>query len=180
MAKKLILCDCLGSQTVDAAAISEVSGMTCSRVYTSLCEGQIDLAAKEISGGDVIIACQQERQRFEELAEELEVDTPAFVDLRDRAGWGEGNVSPKMAALVAEAGLTAFAGQMGKSIDIISEGTCLIISGSSGVDAVLQAAADLCETLAVTVLVSNVEHVPIFRFRSPPKQMRFTKQANHV
>ena len=163
MAKKLILCDCLGSQTVDAAAISEVSGMTCSRVYTSLCEGQIDLAAKEISGGDVIIACQQERQRFEELAEELEVDTPAFVDLRDRAGWGEGNVSPKMAALVAEAGLTAFAGQMGKSIDIISEGTCLIISGSSGADSVLQAAADLCETLAVTVLVSNAEHVPIDR-----------------
>ena len=76
----------------------------------------------------MIIACQQERQRFEELAEELEVDVPAFVDLRDRAGWGEGNVAPKMAALVAEAGLSAFTGQMGKSIDIISEGTCLVIA----------------------------------------------------
>ena len=163
MAKKLILCDCLGSQAVDVAAISEASGMACSKLYTSLCEDQIDLAAKEIIHGDVIIACQQERQRFEELAEELDVDVPAFVDLRDRAGWGEGNVVPKMAALAAEAVLSAQAGQMGKSIDIISEGTCLIIAGTSGVDAVMQAAKDLCETLAITVLVSDAEHVPVDR-----------------
>ena len=38
MAKKLILCDCLGSQAVDVAAISEASGMACSKLYTNLCE----------------------------------------------------------------------------------------------------------------------------------------------
>ena len=163
MTKKLVLCDCLGSQSVDVAAISEASGMACSKLYTNLCESQVDLAAKEITQGDVIIACQQERQRFEELAEELDVDVPAFVDLRDRAGWGEGNVAPKMAALVAEAGLSAITGQMGKSIDIISEGTCLVIAGIAGVDAVMQAARDLCQTLAVTVLVPNAEHIPVDR-----------------
>ena len=163
MTKKLVLCDCLGSQSVDVAAISEASGMVCSKLYTNLCESQVDLAAKEITQGDVIIACQQERQRFEELAEELDVDVPAFVDLRDRAGWGEGNVAPKMAALVAEAGLSAITGQMGKSIDIISEGTCLVIAGTAGVDAVMQAARDLCQTLAVTVLVPNAEHIPVDR-----------------
>ena len=163
MTKKLVLCDCLGSQSVDVAAISEASGMACSKLYTNLCESQVDLAAKEITQGDVIIACQQERQRFEELAEELDVDVPAFVDLRDRAGWGEGNVAPKMAALVAEAGLSAITGQMGKSIDIISEGTCLVIAGTAGVDAVMQAARDLCQTLAVTVLVPNAEHIPVDR-----------------
>ena len=159
MAEKLILCDCLGSQTVDVATISKASGLACSKLYTNLCEGQIDLAAKEIELGGVIIACQQEHQRFEELAEELNAETPAFVDLRDRAGWGEGDVAPKMAALAAEAGLSAQTGQMGKSIDIISEGTCLIISGTSGVDAIMQAAADLCNTLAVTVLLSDAKDV---------------------
>ena len=163
MAKTLILCDCLGSQAIDTATISKASGMNCSRLYTNLCEGQIELASKEIAQGDVVIACQQERQRFEELADELEVDTPAFVDLRDRAGWGEGNVAPKMAALVAEAGLSAVTGQMGKSIDIISEGTCLLIAGTTGLDAVMQAARDLCQTLAVTVLVPNAEHIPVDR-----------------
>ncbi|RLJ59921.1 4Fe-4S dicluster protein [Litoreibacter meonggei] len=156
MAKKLILCDCLGSQAVDVDAISKGSGLACSKLYTSLCVDQIDEAAKEISQGDIIIACQQERQRFEELADELDTDTPGFVDLRDRAGWGEGNAASKMAALAAEAALSI---PMGKSIDVISEGTCLIV----GDGAALQAAADLCDMLAVTVLLSDADEVPTDR-----------------
>ncbi|MGC1504465.1 MAG: 4Fe-4S binding protein [Sulfitobacter sp.] len=156
MAKKLILCDCLGSQTFDADAISQGSGLACSKLYTSLCESQIDAAAQEIAQGGVIIACQQERQRFEELAEELEAETPGFVDLRDRAGWGEGNATPKMTALASEAAMSV---QTGRSVDVISEGTCLIIGGA----AAITAAADLCETLAVTVLLADAENVPTDR-----------------
>lgn len=156
MAKKLILCDCLGSQAIDAKSISDGSGLPCSKVYTSLCLDQIDLAAKEISQGDVIIACQQERQTFEELAEELDVSPPGFVDIRDRAGWGEGDTAPKMTALVAEAAMTV---QIGKSVDVISEGTCLVIGG----DTAVEAAAELCETLAITVLVPDADHVPADR-----------------
>ena len=91
MARKLVLCDCLGSQKLDAEAISSGCGMTCSKVYTSLCTDQIEAAAKEMGEGPVMIACQQERARFEALAEELQIDTPGFVDIRDRAGWGEGD-----------------------------------------------------------------------------------------
>jgi len=99
MTRKLVLCDCLGSQKLDAAAISDACGMTCSKVYTSLCTDQIDAAAKEMADGDVIIACQQERPQFEALAEERETATPGFVDIRDRAGWGEGDSTAKIAAL---------------------------------------------------------------------------------
>ncbi|NNE87036.1 MAG: 4Fe-4S binding protein [Silicimonas sp.] len=148
MTKKLVLCDCLGSQKVDADAIAKGSDLTCSKVYKSLCMDQIGDAAKEIASGDVIVACQQERARFEELAAELEVETPGFVDLRDRAGWSDSPAPAKMAALAAEAALEL---PIGKSVDVISEGTCLILGG----DAALQAAADLCETLAVTVLVEG-------------------------
>lgn len=156
MAKTLILCDCMGSQAIDADAIAASSGLGCSKVYTGLCTTQIEGAAKELSQGDVIIACQQERQTFIELAEELNVDVPGFVDLRDRAGWGEGNVAPKMAALAAE---SALALPLGKSVDVISEGTCLII----GAQAAITAAMELCDTLAVTVLVPNVDLVPTDR-----------------
>lgn len=152
LAKKLILCDCLGTQTLDAETISGGSDLPCSRIYTNLCVDQIGLAATEISEGGAIIACQQERQRFEELAEEIDADIPGFVDLRDRAGWGEGDVAPKMAALAAEAALSV---RTGRSVDVISEGTCLIVGGA----AAIEAASELCDTLAVTVLLADADHL---------------------
>ena len=156
MTKTLLLCDCLGSQAIDAEAIASGCELRCSKVHTSLCMDQRELAAKEITQGNVIIACQQERQGFEELAEELGADLPGFVDLRDRAGWGEGDATPKMAALAAEAALSV---PLRRSVDVISEGTCLII----GDMAALQAAEDLCDVLAVTVLVSDAGLLPMDR-----------------
>lgn len=156
MTKKLVLCDCMGSQKLDAEAISSASGLICSKVYTNLCEAQIDQAAAEIAGGDVILACQQERQRFSELAEDLEADMPAFVDLRDRAGWRQGEATAKMAALAAEAALPA---KLGRSVDVVSEGTCLIIGGESA----LLAADQLAGSLAVTVLLDSANEVPVRR-----------------
>lgn len=156
MSKKLVLCDCLGSQKLDADAIEKASGLTCSKVFTGLCMDQIGEAAKQMSGGDVIVACQQERVRFEELAEELDCDMPGFVDIRDRAGWGEGNAAPKMAALAAEAALEL---PIGKSVDVISEGTCLIMGGQTAVEA----ASKLCDALAVTVLLDADIELPADR-----------------
>lgn len=156
MTRKLVLCDCLGSQSLDADAISAGCGMTCSKVYTSLCTDQIEAAAKEMADGPLLIACQQERAGFEALAEELDIETPGFVDIRDRAGWGEGDATPKIAALAAEAALEL---PIGKSVDVISEGTCLIIGG----DAAISAASDLCDTLAVTVLLNDPALIPTDR-----------------
>ncbi|WP_223423990.1 4Fe-4S binding protein [Tateyamaria pelophila] len=156
MAKKLIVCDCAGSQNVDTDAISNASGLECSKVYSSLCTVQIGAAAKELAQGDAIVACQQERQIFEDLADEIGADAPGFVDLRDRAGWGEGNPTAKMSALAAEAALSL---PLGKAVDVVSEGTCLIIGGV----AAIQAAADLCGVLAVTVLVEDADLIPADR-----------------
>lgn len=156
MAKKLVLCDCMGSQNIDADGIAAACEMACSKTYTSLCTDQIQDAAREIADGDVIIACQQERQTFEELASEIDAPAPGFVDIRDRAGWGEGNAAPKMAALAAEAALNL---PIGKSVDVISEGTCLILGGA----AALEAARDLSDTLAVTVLLADAADSPTDR-----------------
>lgn len=156
MTKKLVLCDCLGSQKLDADALADATGMTCSRVHSSLCMDQLESAAKEMAEGGAIIACQQERARFEELAEEIGADLPGFVDLRDRAGWGTGDATPKMAALAAEAALPI---PPDKTVDVISEGTCLILGG----EAALQAAAGLCDLLAVTVLLPDAADLPTDR-----------------
>lgn len=150
MTKTLLVCDCLGSQKVDAAALGTLTGLTCKGCFTSLCTSQIDSAAKALSSGEVVIACQQEASRFADLAEDLDVPVPTFADIRDRAGWTDdaAAATPKMAALLADALLVTPAP---KSVDVVSEGTCLILGGA---DIALHAAEQLAETLAVTVLLA--------------------------
>lgn len=158
MAKQLILCDCLGTQAIDRAALSAATGMSCSRVHHALCTTGIDAAEAAIRDGDAIIACAQEAARFAELAGDLGCDAPAFVDVRDRAGWGDGaDATAKMAALIAEAALPAPAV---KALDVLSEGRCLVIGPA---EVACAAAATLAETLAVTVLITDDGAAPALR-----------------
>lgn len=159
MVKRLILCDCMKSQTVDAKQISEHCDVECSRLYTNLCGSQIADAAKEIQSGDAIVACLQEQAVFEELAEEIDAPVPGFIDLRDRAGWSDDpkNSGPKMAALINDALLPL---PPVKMLDIQSHGRCLILGAN---EMALDAAEQLAEMLSVTVLLSDTDDLPINR-----------------
>ncbi|MFK7870581.1 MAG: 4Fe-4S binding protein [Roseobacter sp.] len=151
MTKQLLLCDCLGTQSVDAQALAGASGRACGRVFTEACGAQVDDAAKLIAQRGTMVACQQQARFFEDLADEIDAEIDGFVDIRDRAGWSDqaDHAGPKMAALLAEASLPQ---PREKSIDIISHGTCLII----GPEEVATDAADiLSDTLAVTVLLNS-------------------------
>lgn len=158
MAERVLLCDCLGSQKIDATAIERATGLTCSRVHTALCTRQIDLAARAIAEDEVIVACGQESQRFSELAADLGRPAPTCVDIRDRAGWGAGgDATAKMAALLAA---SRVAQNQTKTLDVLSEGSCLIL----GRDArVFEAADRLAEALAVTVLLTDDCEIPAQR-----------------
>ncbi len=158
MPKHLILCDCLGSQAIDRDTVAKATGLTCSRVHTALCTREMGRAADAITEGDAIFACMQEAARFTELAADLDRPAPAFVDIRDRAGWSDdSDTAPKMAALVAEALLPA---APVKSLDVFSAGACLIL-GPSG--PALAAAERLADTLAVTVLLDAEAELPSSR-----------------
>ncbi len=156
MPKQLILCNCSGTQELDRGALEQVSGFACSKVYSGLCTHQIDQASKAIATGDAIICCRQEQRVFEELAAEIGAPDPGFIDLRDRAGWTSDPRSklPKMAALLAEASLPS-PGE--KTLDVISEGICLIIGAG---DVALPAAGKLAPVLNVTVLLTDNCDVP--------------------
>ncbi|MFK7753015.1 MAG: 4Fe-4S binding protein [Sedimentitalea sp.] len=159
MAKSLILCDCAGSQQVDRGAIETGCGVSCSKVFTALCTAQLDHAAEALRAGDAVIACAQEQTVFMELAEELGVDSPGFVDLRDRAGWSDDApvVGAKMAALAAEALLPA---APVPALDVVSHGTCLIFGPA---DVALTLAAQLGDVLAVTALITDGGDLPVER-----------------
>ncbi len=157
MSKTLLVCDCLGSQKVDAAALDKATGMSCTTCYSSLCTDQIAIVTEAMAQGDVMIACQQEAHRFAALAEEMEAPEPAFADIRDRAGWTDdpADTSPKMAALLADAALSA---PLAKSVDIGSEGICLILGPA---DVACTAAEKLSDVLSVTVLLApGAQHDP--------------------
>ena len=63
--KKLLLCDCLGSQTVDSDAISQATGLTCTKVMTHACGAQV------IRGHGVAVHCHH---------------LPAQITKQDRGG----------------------------------------------------------------------------------------------
>ncbi|MCV0424579.1 MAG: 4Fe-4S binding protein [Roseibium sp.] len=154
---KVLLCDCLKSQTIDAAEIEAATGIPCSNVHTELCRTEAAITEEAIRTGGVLIACGQEKQLFEEFAADLQVGDPVTVDIRDRAGWTDDGKPPlaKMAALIAEAGLP----QPGeKVVDVASDGTCLIFGDT---ETALSAASHLCETLSVTVLLDPDADLPI-------------------
>ena len=75
MVSKLILCDCEGSQSIDADRIEKACGVECSKVHTALCTRELSLAAELFQPGEqVVVACGQEHETFKGLAEELGVD----------------------------------------------------------------------------------------------------------
>ncbi len=159
MSNSLILCDCAGSQPIDADLIADTVGVGCSRVFSGLCTTQIDQAGKLIAAGGAVIACAQEKAAFRELAGELGVEAPGFVDLRDRAGWSDeaGKAAPKMAALAAEALLP---GAPPRSVDVSSDGLCLIVGPG---EVALELAGMVSDALAVTVLITDGDSPPVTR-----------------
>jgi ferredoxin len=159
MPKKILLCDCLGSQSLDAEKIAAATGLETSRVHTKLCQGETEAAAKALGQGDTLVACGQETAFFEMLAEELGVEPPAFVDLRDRAGWSDeaDEAGPKQAALAAEALIEV---PLPGTRDVISEGTCLLIGSG---ELAFETAATLADRLAVTVLQGDETEPPADR-----------------
>lgn len=151
MGTRLLLCDCAGTQTIDAEKLSSACDVACSRIHTALCTKELESVAQPLQEGKVVIACTQEQDVFLALADELGVEVPGFVDLRDRAGWSEQgqDAAPKMAALAAEAVLPQ---PITPSVDVVSEGTCFIV-GPGAVS--FELAERLSDILAVTVLTTD-------------------------
>ncbi|WP_179381592.1 4Fe-4S binding protein [Jannaschia marina] len=145
----LVLCTCGGSQEIDAEALSRATGRHCSKVHDALCTMGPEAVGRAFAAPDTLMACGQEAVRLTELAVEAGVPVPRFADIRDRAGWGQGDATAKQAALLAEAALPAVEPRV---VDVTSEGLCLIVGPA---EAALAAAARLKDALAVTVLLTD-------------------------
>ncbi len=182
----ILLCDCEGSVETD---LDEVC-VTCAfageaRTAKSLCHSETELVTKALSEGDVVIACAQETARFEDIAAQLEQTGPqqetgvfSTLDIRDRALWSEESAyaAPKVAALLAEHQWTG--GQAAGSVDLESEGVCLVYGSG---EAAMAAADALAETLAVTVMLKEEgDALPRWDNPFPVVKGRIVRMAGHL
>jgi len=164
--RRLLLCDCEGSMAPDAAALGAACALKTGHVHHQLCRREIAGFRQALDeGGEVVVACAQEAPVFAELADEAGAETALrFVDIRDRAGWGEDGAAAgaKMAALVAESLIDV---PPTPGLSLASEGIALVYGPA---EVALTAARSVADRLAVTVMLSDAEDAV------PPRTRDFT------
>jgi ferredoxin len=158
--RDILVCDCGGTMDIDAAKLDKACGAAdgCA-VATELCRAGIESfeTALEASGDrPLIVACTQESATFEQIAEEAGRPIPEFINIREAAGWSEDGAAalPKIAALLRAATNNA---PEARSLTLTSAGRCLIYADGArgnGVDAALEMAGKLRESLGVTVMIT--------------------------
>ena len=151
--KKLFLCNCNGTMSLDADAITRATGATAAPLHTAMCQKEL-ARYRDHAGGDMVVACTQEQKLLGEIAEEAgSVRAIRFVNIRETAGWSAQarETTPKIAALLAAATLPD-----PDPVPIVaykSEGRLLIVGP---LDQALRWANALREALSVTVLATGL------------------------
>jgi ferredoxin len=154
--KKLLVCNCAETMPLDAARLGKACGQSV-HVHRELCRSElanVEAAAK--AGAPCVVCCTQEAPLFDEtFAEHGAETTVAYVNIRERAGWSDEAAAamPKIAALIAEAGLDI---PPTRSLTLQSEGRALIYGRD---DVAVEAARQLAGRLDATVLLTGPAEV---------------------
>lgn len=167
MDRRVLLCDCEKSMTVDGKCIGAALGGDELHVHTNLCRREIARYEEALGADEVAVACTQEAALFAEVAGEAGKAAPRFFNIRETAGWSEDarKAAPKMAALAL---LATRSNRPARLKSIQSDGLCLVTgSGQEAVDT----ATLLNRTLSVTLLLDDAAGIllppsldfPVFR-----------------
>ncbi len=170
--RRVLVCNCERTMELDGKALCAALGAEDEpQVHTHLCRTEVATFGKALDGGEpLLVACTQEAPLFRELAEEAgKTELLSFTNIRERAGWSEqgGKATPKIAALIAEAGIDI---TPAGTTTLKSNGVCLVYgAGQEAVDAARALSGRLSVTLMLTsaddVLPPSIVDVPIYRGR---------------
>jgi ferredoxin len=155
--RNILICSCEDTMPLDADAVRRACRDAEVTAGRNLCRSELARVQKLLGSGEpTIVACTQEAPLFREIAGEAGAERePAFVNIRETAGWSKETrpLGPKMAALIAAAGE---AGPEPAYVGFSSKGRALIY----GAERALEAAHLLKEHLDVTVLLTPQAAVP--------------------
>lgn len=139
---RVLVCSCNGSMSIDPDRLAvALDGDRPPPIHRQLCLAEGEAARAALAEGrPLLICCTQEAPRFRRWAGDD--PPPAFVDIRDRAGWTDqaGRAPAKMAALIAEALLPVAAAT---AVPLSSDGATLVYArDEAGLEAACRLAAD--------------------------------------
>jgi len=182
--RNVLVCNCQKTMAIDGDALARAAGGDSCRVAEHLCRRELpqfqDTARQSMQDGSaLLVACTQEAPLFRETLDDLvneaggEAPDIRFVNIREHAGWSDAgrqpnrDVTAKMAALIAEAGLDI---PPASTVAMNSEGELLILGRD---DSVFEAAKQVAGRLDVTILLTpeaqvlppRTMDVPVFRGR---------------
>jgi len=167
--KTVLVCDCGGTMTIDAAALARAGGSDDGpTIHTALCRRQIAAFEQALETGEaVLVGCAQEAPLFAETADAAGKDANlAFTDIRERAGWGRdaAKATPKIAALLAAAAVDV---PGAPAISFESDGITLVYGHD---ESAIEVAQQLAGRLDVSVLLTGRDDVVPPRITDVPIQ----------
>lgn len=151
---KFLICNCEHTMPLDGAGLEKMMGERMAGPLCShLCRREIHHFQNAVEAhDDLIVACTQEAPLFGLVGREISAESSLrFFNIRELAGWSAeaDEVLPKIASLAARAALE---GQPTRSLDITSDGMCLIYGDS---EETFEIARQLKPFLPVSVLMTD-------------------------
>ena len=177
---KILVCNCENTMKIDEDALSKSCKLEkkC-KVYSNLCGSELDTVSEQMTSSneenkELLIACTQQEEVFEKLAEENNFQAPKTLNIREYAGWskeGEKTI-PKMAALINSSVKKIL---KTPSLTLNSLGRCFIYTNYKNGDNSPEVAYDFCKKLSqhlgVTLMITNCEQEIILE----PQNFKITK-----
>jgi ferredoxin len=149
--RHILVCSCEDTMPQAAAAVRRACPGAKVSEGRQFCRAELERFRTAAQGGEpLIVSCTQEAPLFGEVAAELGVPAPAFVNIRETAGWSSEARSalPKMAALLAAAAEPTPATPV---VALKSDGVALLYGKD---ERIIEAAQLLKEHLDITVLLT--------------------------
>ena len=149
------------------------------KVYSNLCGSEIDIVLDQMTlsneeNKNLLIACTQQEEVFEKVAEDNNFQTPKIFNIREYAGWSkEGQKAiPKMVSLINS---SVKKNIKTPSLTLNSSGRCFVYTNYKNGENSLEIAYDFCKKLSqhlgVTLMISNCDEEVVLE----PQNFKITK-----
>ena len=162
--RHILVCSCEDTMPQAADAVRRICGSARVSEGRQFCRAELGrFRAAAQGGGALTVTCTQEAPLFSEVAAELGVGEPAFVNIRETAGWS----NEARAALPKMAALAAAAAEPAPPVPVValkSDGIALLYGKD---ERVIEAAELLKDHLDITVLLMPGAHA------APPRVTAF-------
>ena len=128
---KILICNCENTMEIDGEIITQgCQSKTKCNVNTNLCGSELNVVLEDLENSkknnkNLFVACTQEQQTFEKLAEDNNFDAPKTFNIREYAGWSKESKksTPKIAALINSATKKI---KLTPSLTLESSGRCFV------------------------------------------------------